>query len=162
MTSPSSSTQACAEPPIFCNRNPSPPKMPAPSFFWNPTVSSIPSVAHRKPLRWIISSPPGCTWTGMICPGILVANATCPGAFVTPNSVMKMPPPPTARLSTPIMPLAPAVWVVVSISISEDIHDISPASETSFSPGFNVISSTGRTVPWICASMRCLLGRRIP
>ena len=59
-------------------------------------------------------------------------------------------------------PLAPAVWVVVNISISEDIHDISPASETSFSPGFNVISSTGRTVPWICASMRCLLGRRIP
>ena len=140
--------------------NPSPPKMPAPSFFLNPIVSSTPSVAHRKPLRWIISSLPGCTCTSRISPGIFVANATWPGAFSAVNSVMKIPPPATARFSTPITPLAPAVWVVVSIWIVWDIQDISPASETILSPGFSVSSKTGRTVPWIWVSMPGLLWTR--
>src|SRR5262245_32126628 len=66
---------------------------------------------------------------------------------------MKMPPPATARFSTPMTPLAPAVCVVVVISIDCDIQDISPASETIVSPGFSVTSRTGSTVPWICASI---------
>src|SRR3954453_11312516 len=72
---------------------------------------------------------------------------------------MKMPPPATARFSTPITPLAPAVWVVVIIWIDCDIQDISPASDTIFSPGFNVSSRTGSVVPWIWASMPGLLVR---
>ena len=58
--------------------NPSPPKNPAPSFFWKNTESSTPSSAARNPDFWTITSFPGATSHGRICPGKLDANAIIP------------------------------------------------------------------------------------
>ena len=58
-----------------------------------------------------------------------------PAAPSARYSVMKIPPPATLRFSTPIMPLAPAVWVVVFSWMDSDIQDSSPDSATSPSPG---------------------------
>jgi len=66
---------------------------------------------------------------------------------------MKIPPPPTARLRTPNAPLAPPVCAFVVSWIESVIHESSPASATSLSPGFSVISRTGSVVPLTCDSI---------
>ena len=57
--------------------NPSPPKNPAPSFFWKAMSSVTPFAAQRKASFCAMISPPiVARLTGMIFPGYGAANAS--------------------------------------------------------------------------------------
>ena len=58
--------------------NPSPPKNPAPNFFWKKIERSTPSSEARNPDFCTINSCPGAIWRATICPGKLDANAIIP------------------------------------------------------------------------------------
>src|SRR5437763_1883564 len=148
MTSPSSSTHACPAPATFCRMNPSPPKMPAPSFCWNAMDSSTPSVPHRYPWWWIrYESPFTSTW--WISPGTFVAKATVPGPPSALYSVMNRLPPANARFSPPTRPLDPAILVEVVSWMLSVSQDSSPDSAMTFSPASRLTSRTGSVVPLI-------------
>ncbi len=98
---------------------------------------------------------PGCgaTSTGKIVPGILAAKATMPGWPAAVYSLMKIEPPATARLKTPPRPPPPPAWVEVLIWMDAVIHESSPDSEKTTSPGSSATSRTGMTVPTTFASI---------
>ena len=63
---------------------------------------------------------------------------------------MKIDPPPATRLKIPINPPPPPPNpAVVCMSMVWLIHDSSPETETTLSPGCNVTSRTGSVVPRI-------------
>ena len=76
---PSISTKAMPLPESFCMMKPSPPKKPAPAFFWKKIESSTPISEARKPLFWTTTGRSGRTSTARMAPGKLEPKAIMPG-----------------------------------------------------------------------------------
>ena len=66
-------------PASLCMMKPSPPKNPAPIFFWKAIESSTPVVEARNAFFWAMSSLPEPISTGLIAPVKLEAKAMVPG-----------------------------------------------------------------------------------
>ena len=66
-------------PESFCMIKPSPPKKPAPNFFWKNTDSSTPCSEARKADFWAMTGLSGVISTGRMAPGKLEAKAIIPG-----------------------------------------------------------------------------------
>ena len=65
-------------PDSFCMIKPSPPKKPAPIFFWKNTDSCTPGSAARKADFWQITGRSGAISTARMEPGKLEAKAIMP------------------------------------------------------------------------------------
>ena len=76
---PSISRNAMPWPESFCMMKPSPPKKPAPTFFWKWMERSTPGVAARNALFCAITGIFGVISTARIAPGKLEAKAIMPG-----------------------------------------------------------------------------------
>ena len=76
--SPSISRKAVPRPDSFCMMKPSPPKKPAPSFFWKKTDRSTSRWAARKAVFCTTMGRSGVISTARMLPGKLEAKAIMP------------------------------------------------------------------------------------